>query len=325
MNDQEFLESIIQSFEQLTGHDTSKLENIDSNFLQLNYREKENYIASITDSVLLSKDFSAYVINYIIDVKRDSHIKIFFEGKEYLGPEEVIDIISRRMMDSNLNYNVFQKQMSKVKYLGNLFPCDTIWITDIPERVALKLYSQGCNWVRIIGMLNLKNVIHGNLKNNFREVYNAAKKCMPKHPEYVVYLLRQTLERNEITAVREDKVFLIGQNFDAEKSLEIFKHEYYHSKYYHARRSRIIDDIYNASIDPSAWDDIIETCTQMFVGNDVESILMDHFLQDRKGDLILCKLLTKWAKKGKFITKNSSSFSKDFSKMILNPSLKTDP
>ena len=325
MNDQEFLESIIQSFEQLTGHDTSKLENIDSSFLQLNYREKENYIASITDSVLLSKDFSAYVTNYIIDVKRDSHIKIFFEGKEYLGPEEVIDLISVRMMDSNLNYNVFQKQMSEVKYLDNLFPCDTSWVTDIPERVALKLYSQGYNWIRILGMLNLKNVIHKNLKNNFREVYNTAKECMPNNPEYVVYLLRHTLERSDRTAVREDKVFLIGPNFDAEKSLEIFKHEYYHSKYYHARRSRILDDIYNNSIDLSAWNNIIESCTRMFVVSDVEGSLMDYFLRGRKGDLILCKLLTKWAKKGKFITKNSSSFSKDFSKMILNPSLKTDP
>lgn len=291
----ELIENIVLDFNRyVDGFDISL---VDEEFIRLDVLEKLAKLYTATKNIVLCKDFIVYFLNYLIDLKYNEHLKIFYK-KDNLTVNEIVDKITHNVTNRKLDYHCFNDEINSIEYNPKLEKWDSIWLTDIPERVIINLLSNNnITTNRIIGMANINNYRKLKDYNDILDGFNYLRKRKDYEP--IAYLLRRDFGRNvtkyEYANVKSNNEFNIGYTNDFKDRIDSIKHEAIHSKYYHTERFNLIDIIYKLSPEghenfyKTIYTTAIENNVRMNLYNNRRLILMNQVMKNRRSNNLLCK------------------------------------
>lgn len=291
----EVIENIVLDFNRYVDDFDTSL--VDEEFIRLDVLEKLSKLYNATRNVVLCKDFIVYFLNYLIDLKYNEHLKIFYK-KDNLTVNEIVDKITQKVNARHLDYHCFNDEINSIEYNPKLEKWDSIWLTDIPERVIINLLSNNnITTNRIIGMANISNYRKLKDYNDILDGFNYLR----KHKDYepIAYLLRRDFGRNvtkyEYANVKSNNEFNIGYTNDFKDRIDSIKHEAIHSKYYHTERFNLINMIYKLSPEghenfyKTIYTSAIENNVRMKLYNNRRLILMNQVMKSRRSNKLLCR------------------------------------
>ncbi len=291
----EVIENIVLDFNRYVDNFDTSL--VDEEFIRLDVLEKLSKLYNATRNVVLCKDFIVYFLNYLIDLKYNEHLKIFYK-KDNLTVNEIVGKITHNVTNRKLDYHCFNDEINSIEYNPKLEKWDSIWLTDIPERVIINLLSNNnITTNRIIGMANINNYRKLKDYNDILDGFNYLR----KHKDYepIAYLLRRDFGRNvtkyEYANVKSNNEFNIGYTNDFKDRIDSIKHEAIHSKYYHTERFNLINMIYKLSPEShenfykTIYTSAIENNVRMNLYNNRRLILMNQVMKNRRSNNLLCK------------------------------------
>ena len=291
----EVIQNIVHDFNHYV--DSFDINFIDENFIKLNIIEKVNRLMSVTNNLILSKDFSVYFTNYLIDLKYNEHLKMFYK-KENLTSKEIVDKITNKVIEKDLDYHSFNEEIKSIQYDPKLSIWDTVWLTDIPERVIINLLSdKNYSLYRIIGMANINN--YSKIKY-FKQVIDVFKYLRNRNDyESIAYLLTRNFGRNisywQYANVDNRNNFNIRIHTSFKECVDTIKHESIHSKYKHVERYSIVNLVYNLGVSKNS-NRVFQYDYTRAIENNVDKKLknsnfniMNYILRNRRSNNKLCK------------------------------------
>lgn len=302
----EVIQNIVHNFN-LYVDTVVDIDFINEEFMKSNATRRIDKLFSVTGDLNLSKDFTTYFINYLIDLKYDEHLKIFYK-KNNLTSQEIVYEITKRVIKRSLDYHCFKEEITDIRYDPKLDKWDTVWLTDIPERVIINLLSDSNHSLhKIIGMANIDNY---NKLKDFKDLilgFNYLRDI--KDYESIAYLLTRNFGRysskSEMANVKSNNEFNISHQ-EFEEMIDSIKHESIHAKYKHAERFIMMIKIYNLSkpnylkIFNENYNYAIEKYVKLSLYDNKKIHIMDHIFKTRRRKNLLCKQITNMAKMNKF-------------------------